>query len=406
MFHYLVVAHSLGVPKSFDPGPLASVPVTISGIGDKPGGDFMMTLGSWGNDFRGPEPIQIFTIAHELGHNLWRAHNGNPFSGFENNCNPQYLSVMNYMYQTKGLLNLLGEPQVDFSHVMNSDVNEISLPGGLGPMAYRAGWYAPRAGVHQTLQVTAATKHCDGSPLSQTEEDDRVAGGGYVRVDGTSLTTPPIDWNGDLNLNNDVGVAQDVTFNGTVNNGTTDTTKLLRGSEDWLSIAAFGLRQLGSRRSVNGLSLDAGRDGPGRDGPGRDGPGSADVGSMGDYGRDGPGRDGPGNEMDFDTATAFVHPPHSLKVERVSAKSATVSWKRGHVGTGAVTFLVYRVDGGVPISPAAFSKRVLIDETANLSTLDTKITAGKTYAYFALTKVTATGAISNMSNAFKYDALK
>ena len=77
------------MPKSFDPGPLNSVPVTISGIGDKPGGDFMMTLGSWGNGFVGPEPIQTFTIAHELGHNLWRAHNGNPFSGFENNCNPQ-----------------------------------------------------------------------------------------------------------------------------------------------------------------------------------------------------------------------------------------------------------------------------------------------------------------------------
>ena len=139
MFHYLFVAHSLGVPKSFDPGPLNSVPVTISGIGDKPGGDFMMTLGSWGNNFTGPEFIQASTIAHELGHNLWRAHNGNPFSGFENNCNPQYLSVMNYMYQTKGLLNEIGEPQVDYSYKAHDNVNESDLPAGLGdPMAYRA----------------------------------------------------------------------------------------------------------------------------------------------------------------------------------------------------------------------------------------------------------------------------
>ena len=115
MFHYLFVAHSLGVPKSFDGGPLSSVPVTISGISDKPGGDFMMTLGSWGNNFQGPEFIQASTIAHELGHNLWRGHSGNPFFAFENNCNPQYLSVMNYMYQTKGLLDVNGVPQVDYS---------------------------------------------------------------------------------------------------------------------------------------------------------------------------------------------------------------------------------------------------------------------------------------------------
>ena len=301
---------------------------------------------------------------------------------------------MNYMYQTKGLLNAIGEPQVDFSHKAHVNVNESDLPAGLGdPMAYRASWYAPLAGVHQLLQVSPATKHCDGSPLTGTEE--------YVRVDGTGLTGP-IDWNGDLNLANDAGTDQDVTFNGTTNDGNNP----LRGSEDWNSIATFGLLQLGSRRSVNGLSLDAGRDGPGRDGPGRDGPGAADPGSMGDYGRDGPGRDGPGNEMDFDIATAFVHPPHSLKVDFVSAKSATVRWTRGHVGTGAVTFLVYRVDGGVPITPAAFSKRVLIAETASLSTLDTKVTAGKTYTYFALTKETASGRISNMSNAFRYVAPK
>ena len=51
---------------------------------------------------------------------------------------------MNYMYQTKGLLNLLGQPQVDFSHKAHDNVNESDLPTGLGdPMKYRASWYAP-----------------------------------------------------------------------------------------------------------------------------------------------------------------------------------------------------------------------------------------------------------------------
>src|SRR6185436_15986355 len=99
-----------------------------------------------------------------------------------------------------------------------TSMNESSLPAGLGSTFYRSSWYARRAFVHQSLSATAVTRHCNGTPLSAAEQADADGGGGYVRVDGTSFVTVPatggtrIDWNGDLNENNDAGTSQDVTF--------------------------------------------------------------------------------------------------------------------------------------------------------------------------------------------------
>jgi hypothetical protein len=372
------------------------VPVTNSGIADKPGGDVYTALGPFGNGFIGPDSVNAGTILHELGHNGWRGHSGDVFTPFENNCNPQFLSVMNYNYQMTGLKDGGGVPWVDLSRRVHNAIDEAHLPDSLGtPMAYRHAWYAPRGGVHQSLQTTAVKKHCDGSPLSTAEEQDRLNGGGFVRLEGTSLVTPPIDWNGDLNLTNDAGTPQDVTFNGVVNDGLAEPAKLLKGSDDWSFIAAIGLRQLGSRRSPLGLSLDVGRDGVGRDGVGRDGVGRDGVGNP-DYaglddlgrdgvGRDGVGRDGVGQEVNFETATAFVHPPHSLKATP-GVRRMTVTFKKAALVTGPVKVLVFRVDGSTPISLDAFNKRVLVEETEGTTVIDTRVIAGKMYTYFAITK--------------------
>ena len=408
MFHYMLAGHFLGIGKSEDPAnPLYHVPVTNSGIGDKPGGDFATTLAAFGNGFIGPDSVNAYTIMHEVGHNLWRGHSGDVFAPFENNCNPQFLSLMNYNYQMTGLKDAVGVPWADFSRRVHNQIDEDSLPAGLGvPMFYRHSWYAPRSGVHVSLQTTAVNKHCDGTPLSLAEEQDRASGGGYVRVNGTGIVTPPIDWNGDLNLTNDVGISQDVTFNGVVNDGGAEPAKLLKGSDDWSFIASLGLRQLGSRRSPLTLSLDVGRDGVGRDGVGRDGVGrdgvgSPDFGGLDDLGRDGVGRDGVGRdgvgqEVNFETATAFVHPPHTLKAA-AGVNSIVITFKQPGLKTGAVTVLVYRVDGGAPIPIDAFNKRVFIGETAAETITDPKVTGGKMYTYFAVTKA-PNGDISDRSN--------
>jgi hypothetical protein len=130
LFHYALFAHGTG--QSNDPNPCLDsngpkpansngtcneneynthlVPNSRSGVGDFGGGSLMVTLGFWGNAFRGPEFVQTSTFVHELGHNLWLTHRGNlQYDSFlnlltplESNCNPNYPSVMSYLYQVPG----------------------------------------------------------------------------------------------------------------------------------------------------------------------------------------------------------------------------------------------------------------------------------------------------------------
>ncbi len=69
-----------------------------SGEAERPGNDFIVSLGSWMSS-RGSTSDQIGTLMHELGHNLNLSHGG----GDGENCKPNYLSIMNYMFQTAGL---------------------------------------------------------------------------------------------------------------------------------------------------------------------------------------------------------------------------------------------------------------------------------------------------------------
>lgn len=62
------------------------------------GDDFVVSLGSWSGN-RGTQGDQIGTFIHELGHTLALGHGG----GQDTNCKPNYLSVMNYIFQTAGL---------------------------------------------------------------------------------------------------------------------------------------------------------------------------------------------------------------------------------------------------------------------------------------------------------------
>ena len=162
-----MIAHALGVPVSPWPclkqagepdetnaeGPCPAgkanpnfiKPKKTSGRGHRPGGDFLVTLGFWGNNFLGPYDIQVATLAHEIGHNLWRTHRGDPINPIERNCNPNYPSVMNYLFQTQLLRNANGEAVIDLSGQQLPRIDEQGLPFGLGTMAYRTSWYAPKS---------------------------------------------------------------------------------------------------------------------------------------------------------------------------------------------------------------------------------------------------------------------
>ena len=182
---------------------------------------------------------------------------------------------------------------------------------------------------------------------------------------GTAPPPPPIDWNGDLNLTNDHGLSQDISFNG-------GKTTSLRGSDDWSFIGTVGLRQVGSRPNANGSSLDVtaedvGREDPGREDPGREDPGREDPGRE-DPGREDPGREDPGKELDFDEATSVGHPPHSLKAV-AGNKIVTLTWRPPTLphGDGPTSYVMYRVVG-TTFDATNFQKREQMNWTDNYTT--------------------------------------
>jgi hypothetical protein len=100
VFHYAIFAHSVYPDNTASP----LWEDTISGYGEMPGNDFMVTLGEWA--FTADE--QEGTFMHELGHNLGLDHGG----GDSMNYKPNYLSVMNYMFQ---MTNIVANRPLDYS---------------------------------------------------------------------------------------------------------------------------------------------------------------------------------------------------------------------------------------------------------------------------------------------------
>lgn len=65
--------------------------------------DFIVSLGQWPNNEAGSyvwDKYQAGTFAHELGHNLGLGHGGQDHMNYK----PNYLSIMNYSFQTLGLI--------------------------------------------------------------------------------------------------------------------------------------------------------------------------------------------------------------------------------------------------------------------------------------------------------------
>ena len=319
-FRYVLFGHFLGMPKEpclnadsttnlacETTSPDFHVPVTNSGIGDFPGGDYMVTLGAFDDDDKLPIGTTFFqagTILHEFGHTGWLTHSGAlPRAP---NCDPPYLSSMNYLYQLRGLLDNDGKPHIDFSRPALQPIpgpNETSLIDGvLGTLAalpYRLGWYAPKATSFLQDRIvngqlipggTAATKHCDGSEITDAEKLVLNQFGGMVRVDAVSTAVAKLDWNAD-GTSESTG-QQDLDFNGI-------QAPLAAAKDDWSSLR---LNQLGGRRNVGGyytdaagrkavgpLSLDVGRGDIGRGDIGRGDIGRGDIG-RGDIGRGDIGR--------------------------------------------------------------------------------------------------------------------
>jgi hypothetical protein len=108
---------------------------TCGGMGDCPGSAFFVTLGAWTNGV-GSTSEQAAVFMHELGHNLNLRHGG----GDETNYKPNYLSIMNYLFEFPWTY--YGRP-LDYSRYQLANLNELSLNetnGVVGGNYYVPGW--------------------------------------------------------------------------------------------------------------------------------------------------------------------------------------------------------------------------------------------------------------------------
>ncbi len=204
-FHYAMFTHATGIAKSWaacvdpsngalhyddDNGHCATgqtlnpdffTPRTTSGVADYPGGDLQVSLGGFLDLSARPvgTPFMIAsTLMHEFGHNGERRHGG---EALEQNCKPTYFSVMNYLYQLRGLLDDAGAPHLDYSSGGGLPVSEDPLPGITG-QPYRLGRYAPLETSYLFGHVAAAKTYCNGAPypagtMPMVRVDAPTAGG-------------------------------------------------------------------------------------------------------------------------------------------------------------------------------------------------------------------------------------
>jgi probable HAF family extracellular repeat protein len=164
-----------------------------SGQAELPGNDFVVSLGGFssvGGHTRGNTDQQAGTFIHELGHTLGRHHGGDD----ENNCKPNYMSVMNWCFQFDGGP-IVGRP-LDYSRKVLPalDENNLSEPVGImGPAGQQSAFVPPPSG--PAVAVPAAG---------------------------------PVDWNWDGDTT-DVGLAQDI-------HGDPSGLHQLTGFTDWWSL--------------------------------------------------------------------------------------------------------------------------------------------------------------------------
>ena len=194
VFRYALFAHALAGPFDVNGKPVdpvtklpATSPKSYSGIAHRPGGAFMVTLGLWRSDFAandqvGSALVQAGTLMHELGHTLSLSHGG---LSTKPTCMPNYQSVMNYLYQTRGLTDSTGASHIDYSDGLLSGLNEntVSEAIALGNPKYRVRYYGPfnsaarsaqRSGKTDLRRQVGVRPAADGSPGKHVPEFHRL----------------------------------------------------------------------------------------------------------------------------------------------------------------------------------------------------------------------------------------
>lgn len=116
VYHYMIWAHNLADTCGSTSG-------MSRGIGAS---DFIVSLGGWTS--HGTADVRVGTFIHELGHNLGLRHGG----GNDVNYKSNYLSVMNYFFQTTGVPRTDNTFYFGYSQALLPSLNEASLDENVG----------------------------------------------------------------------------------------------------------------------------------------------------------------------------------------------------------------------------------------------------------------------------------
>jgi len=418
-------------------------PTSTSGHSDfGGGGDSAVTLGLWGadnasgcavdpsqtltgnqvycDDQVGTLLVQTGTLMHEIGHSLTLTHGGTYYNDLQNpslptyegNCKPNFVSVMNYLFQVRGFVDNSG---FDYSGQTMPPLNETSsettgtpsipplseytgIGVDSGPALHLTRWYSTANKLDDQLQATAggryATLHCDGTPLLPNEPNS-------VRVDGTVAPggnfSAPLDWNNDFTAPDDTP-GEDLNHNGIIGDVP------FSGYNDWHvlnDLNAVGLQQIGARAnsfgssSAGGLVPKGGGLVPKGGGTDDDGGGLVPKGG-------GLVPKGGGVEQDETTATSTLNAPtglictapqnnvpgcvisSGLFVEK--AKSVPLSWTPPNFGQIRF-YYVWRAVGSFTTSQQVLLNRTLFNKIATLpgtppTYIDPNVKSNVTYTYF------------------------
>jgi hypothetical protein len=171
-----------------------------------PSTDFIVTLGSWTTG--GTDDEKVGTFIHELGHNLNLKHGGSDHKNYK----PNYLSIMNYLFQTRGVYRDGSWGHFDYQRVNTVALNEAALNETLGLKSPEAASYG-------------TTFFCNSVPWFDP----------WTRTD--SLVSAPIDWNCD-------GDTLDTSVKVDINND--DAYGSLTAQNNWTAIVYNGGGIIGS----------------------------------------------------------------------------------------------------------------------------------------------------------------
>lgn len=161
IFHYNIWGHSMCSDLSGTSG------ISRNGGGGTFGdgaSDFIVSLGGW-SGMTGTQDQQAGTFMHELGHNLGLRHGGEDHTQWK----PNYLSVMNYSFQTRGLMINSTQGHFDYSrydlaNLLESSLNEangINVPGSVTD-TLGTRYYCGQDNMQVDWDASQADWNCDG----------------------------------------------------------------------------------------------------------------------------------------------------------------------------------------------------------------------------------------------------